>query len=172
MSTPTTTPAPTRERLDLLETLTKHRGFLRQTLDGITDEQARTTSTVSALSLAAIVKHVTAVERMWRTFIHEGAEAFADASPENYAAEWVVPAASTVTDLLADYAAEAAITDEMVATFPDLDAEHELPEAPWFPPGAAWSARRVLLHIIAESAQHAGHADIIREAIDGAKTMG
>ena len=44
--------------------------------------------------------------------------------------------------------------------------------APWFPPGARWSARRVLLHIIAETAQHAGHADIIRESLDGAKTMG
>ena len=39
-------------------------------------------------------------------------------------------------------------------------------------PGASWSARRVLLHIVAETAQHAGHADIIREAIDGQKTMG
>ena len=57
-------------------------------------------------------------------------------------------------------------------TLPDLDAAHPLPQAPWFPPGASWSARRVLLHIMAETAQHAGHADIIREALDGAKTMG
>jgi len=42
----------------------------------------------------------------------------------------------------------------------------------WFEPGARWSARRVLLHVIAETAQHAGHADILRETIDGAKTMG
>ncbi|MBV9583186.1 MAG: DUF664 domain-containing protein, partial [Chloroflexi bacterium] len=46
------------------------------------------------------------------------------------------------------------------------------PEAPWFERGARWSARRVLLHLIAETSQHAGHADIIREALDGAKTMG
>jgi hypothetical protein len=63
-------------------------------------------------------------------------------------------------------------TDGLVRTLPDLDASQPLPEAPWFPPGARWSARRVLLHIIAETSQHAGHADIIREAIDGAKTMG
>jgi hypothetical protein len=44
--------------------------------------------------------------------------------------------------------------------------------APWFTPGEQWTARRVLLHIIAETAQHAGHADIIREALDGAKSMG
>jgi hypothetical protein len=55
---------------------------------------------------------------------------------------------------------------------PSLDDSHPLPEAPWFEPGARWSARRVILHILAETAQHAGHADIIRESLDGAKTMG
>jgi hypothetical protein len=45
-------------------------------------------------------------------------------------------------------------------------------KAPWYTPGEQWTARRVVLHIIAETAQHAGHADIIRESIDGAKTMG
>jgi hypothetical protein len=59
-----------------------------------------------------------------------------------------------------------------VATLPDLDASHPLPQAPWFEPGAHWSARRTLLHILAETSQHAGHADILREAIDGQKTMG
>jgi hypothetical protein len=66
----------------------------------------------------------------------------------------------------------AATTDALVASLPDLDADHPLPQAPWFAPGAAWSARRVLLHIIAETAQHAGHADILRESLDGQKTMG
>ena len=54
----------------------------------------------------------------------------------------------------------------------DLDASHPLPEAPWFEPGASWTFRRVFLHVIAETTQHAGHADIIREAIDGSRTMG
>lgn len=66
----------------------------------------------------------------------------------------------------------AAATDALVASLPDLDLAHPLSAAPWFEPGAAWSARRVLLHIIAETAQHAGHADIIRESLDGARTMG
>jgi len=78
----------------------------------------------------------------------------------------------TLQALLADYDAVARDTDELVRTLPDLDASHPLPEAPWFPPGARWSARRVLLHLVAETSQHAGHADIIREAIDGAKSMG
>jgi uncharacterized damage-inducible protein DinB len=167
-----TTSTITRERQDLLETLAKHRGFLRQTIEGMSDEQIRATPTVSALSLGAIVKHVTAVESMWREFIHAGAEAFADATPEKYAEEWTLGPEATAEHLLAAYAAAATVTDEVVATVADLDAEHALPEAPWFPPNAKWSARRVLLHIIAETAQHAGHADVIRESIDGSKTMG
>ena len=63
-------------------------------------------------------------------------------------------------------------TDELIATLPDLDADHPLPPAPWNPPGERWSARRTLLHIATETAQHAGHADIIRESLDGAKSMG
>jgi hypothetical protein len=78
----------------------------------------------------------------------------------------------TLAGLLAEYEAVATQTDELLATLPDLDAAHPLPEAPWYESGASWSARRVLLHIMAETSQHAGHADIIREAIDGAKTMG
>ena len=54
----------------------------------------------------------------------------------------------------------------------DLDLEHPLPEAPWFEQGVSWSVRRVALHLIAEISQHAGHADIIREALDGQRTMG
>ena len=78
----------------------------------------------------------------------------------------------TLAGVLEDYAKVAQRTDELVATLPDLDVSHPLPKAPWFPPDARRSARLVFLHIIAETAQHAGHADIIRESLDGAKSMG
>ena len=78
----------------------------------------------------------------------------------------------TLENVLSRYAEVAARTDELVRSLPDLDASHPLPEAPWFQPGARRSARRVFLHIVAETAQHAGHADIVREAIDGSRTMG
>jgi Protein of unknown function (DUF664) len=78
----------------------------------------------------------------------------------------------TLAGLLKEYEQVAARTDELVVTLPDLDAAHPLPEAPWFESGARWSARRALLHIVAETAQHSGHADVIREALDGSKTMG
>lgn len=55
-------------------------------------------------------------------------------------------------------------------TLPDLEVSHPLPDAPWNEPGARHSARRVLIHIVAETTQHAGHADILRESIDGRTT--
>jgi hypothetical protein len=54
----------------------------------------------------------------------------------------------------------------------ELKVSHRLPDAPWFEPGVDWSLRRVALHVLAEVSQHAGPADIIREAIDGQRTMG
>ena len=77
----------------------------------------------------------------------------------------------TLAGVLASYEEVAQRTDDLVASLHDLNLSHPLPNAPWFPPGERRSARRVFLHIIAETAQHAGHADIIRESLDGAKSM-
>jgi hypothetical protein len=165
------------ERADLLASLAKARHFLRFTARDITDEQARQRTTVSELTLGGLIKHVTAVERNWQRFIAEGPSVAPDfnAMTEEDYAEWangfkLLPD-ETLAGALADYEEAAKRTDELVATFPDLGASHELPPAPWQPPGEYWSARRTLLHIASETAQHAGHADIIREALDGAKSM-
>lgn len=161
----------TGERADLLEALQAHRGFLRHTISGLTDDQARSRPTASQLSLASIVKHVTATEASWIRFVLGDAEAMAS-DPEAWAEEWRVGDDETVDVLLARYDEVAARTDDLVRSGLDLDARQPLPVAPWFPPGATRSARRVLVHLVAETAQHAGHADIIRETIDGQKTMG
>jgi hypothetical protein len=94
------------------------------------------------------------------------------ASVGDYENQFVKLPDETLESLLERYADVARETAEIVNNLPDLDADHPLPEAPWFEPGARWSARRVLLHVIAETSQHAGHADIIRESLDGSKTMG
>ena len=166
------------ERSDLLELLGKQRHFLRYTTRGLTDEQARARTTVSELTLGGLVKHVSDVERGWAAFIVEGASAMRNASDmtEEDFADWQQKFQllddETLAGVLAEYETVAAATDELVRTLPDLGLTHPLPTAPWFPPNARWSARRALLHIIAETAQHCGHADIIRESIDGQKTMG
>ena len=163
------------ERLDLLQTLATHRQFLRTTARDLTDAQASQKSTVSALCVGGVIKHVAYTESGWADFIVHGPSALAFSGEADYAehsASFRMEPGETLASILEQYDAVARRTDELVTTIPDLAASHPLPEAPWFEPGATWSARRSLLHIIAETAQHAGHADIIRESIDGSRTMG
>ena len=170
----------TSERDDILDLLTKHRGFLTFTVQGLSDEAARSRPTVSALSLGGLVKHVTAVERSWADFVVHGAANqpdwasvdWSNPPPEILAHQqaFVMGEDETLAGILAAYAEVAAATDELVRTV-DLDTAHTVPAAPWAPE-TTWTARRAILHIVAETAQHAGHADILRETIDGQKTMG
>jgi uncharacterized damage-inducible protein DinB len=166
------------ERADLLAELASARRFLRYTARELTDEQARQRTTVSELCLGGLIKHVTAVEQAWSGFIVAGPSALGDSS-EMTEADWAKRANQfrllpdeTLDGVLAAYEEVASSTDDLLRTLPDLNARQPLPQAPWFPPGAQWSARQALLHIVAETAQHAGHADIIRESLDGARTMG
>jgi uncharacterized damage-inducible protein DinB len=169
MSTTATATART-ELTDLLSTLANQRGFLRFTVRGLSDEQARQTPTASALSLGGLVKHVRTVEESWMRFAVGGAELM-----ESVQLDWEngfrMLADETLEGLLAEYEETAAKTERLAEDL-DLDNARPLPVAPWFEQGASWSVRRVLLHLIAETAQHSGHADIIRETIDGQKTMG
>ncbi|MDX3248855.1 DinB family protein [Streptomyces sp. ME18-1-4] len=168
----------TGERADLLEALAKQRHFLRFTTRDLTDEQLGQRTTASELCLGGLIKHVTSVERSWAAFILQGPSAmpdFTSMTQEDFAKradEFRMLPGETLAGVLKDYDEVAHRTDELVATLPDLDADHPLPSAPWFEPGLRWSARRVLLQIVAETAQHAGHADIIRESLDGSKSMG
>jgi hypothetical protein len=165
----------TGERAELLAALAKQRYFQRYTVRDLTDDQARQQTTASELTLGGLIKHVAFTERQWARFIADGPEAMGMGSEES-ANGWVdafrMLDTETLADLLEGYEQVAQQTDELVLKLPDLDASHPLPSAPWFEPGAHWSARRVLLHIVAETAQHCGHADIIRESLDGAKSMG
>jgi uncharacterized damage-inducible protein DinB len=171
-------PAVTGERAEWLESLDKQRNFLRFTARDLTDEQAGKQTTASALCVGGLIKHVTEVERTWVDFILNGPSSTVDFTAMTEA-DWarreegfrMLPG-ETLDGVLAAYAEEARRTDDVVATLPDLDVTWPLPKAPWFEPGGRWSARRVLMHIVAETAQHCGHADIIRESFDGAKTMG
>ncbi|HEX5190593.1 MAG TPA: DinB family protein [Streptosporangiaceae bacterium] len=170
-----TTQTVTGERADLLASLAKQRYFLRFTTRGLNDEQASRRTTVSELCLGGLIKHVAHTEWQWGRFIVEGPGVMAfdpATAADTWSAMFQMTDGETLAGLLKRYDEVAAETDELVRTLPDLDAEQRLPDAPWFERGASWSARRVLLHIIAETAQHAGHADILRESIDGAKSMG
>jgi hypothetical protein len=175
MTNPTET-LTTGERADILAQLAFARHFLRHTVRGVTDEQARRRTTVSELTLGGLVKHVSSTERSWVDFVLNGPSAMpsTDEMTEADLQQWQdghrLLESETLAGVLAEYEEVARRTDELVATI-DLDLSHPLPEAPWFSPGEVRSARRVFLHLVAETAQHAGHADIVREALDGAQSM-
>ena len=167
---------PSPEHADLIDSLDRHRFFLRNTLRELTDEQARQRTTASELTLGGLIRHVARAEAQWANFIVEGPSAMGAFGDEDRMQDWtnafVMTEADTIQSVLDGYASVASRTNELVLGCADLNAAQPLPEAPWFVPGATWSTRRVVLHIIAETAQHAGHADIIREALDGSKSMG
>lgn len=178
------------ERADLLEALDTVRAALTTTVQGLTDEQLDEHPTVSELSLGGLIKHVASIEEMWLRFAVEGPSAMTYDLPEGVTwadlgagtarefPQWAIDhqnnfrmlPGDTLAGILARYEQVAARTKEIVSSIPDLSATHPLPEAPWNPPGAVRSVRRVLTHVIAETAQHAGHADILRESIDGQKS--
>ena len=64
------------ERDTLIETLARHRAFLLHTAQGLSEEQARTASTVSELTIAGLLKHVADTEEQWAAFAVRGAQAF------------------------------------------------------------------------------------------------
>ena len=162
------------ERRDLLATLAEHRFFLLHTARDLSDEQARQRSTVSELCIGGTIKHVARMADNWRRFILDGPTALGQGDEVGIQAHldsFRMGNDETLAAVTQLYTDGAAAMDDLVRSLPDLDAEHPLPAAPWFEPGN-WSARRAILHVIAETAQHAGHADILRESIDGAKSMG
>ncbi|MFD0690260.1 DinB family protein [Actinomadura fibrosa] len=180
-------PALDAERSDLLAALAAARSALTGTVSGLDDGRLAERPTVSALCLGGLIKHVASMEEAWSRFVVEGPSAMRYDLPEGVT--WADVAAGTAREvprwmiehqeefgmrpgesgagILARYERVAVRTEEIVAAVPDLSVSHPLPEAPWHEPGTVWSARRVLMHLIAETAEHAGHADILREALDG-----
>lgn len=165
------------ERTDLLTALHQARRLLRYPTRNLTDEQAAQRTTVSELCLGGLIKHVTYAENLWADFIPNGPgkrKSLEDFTEEDFAAfanGFRMMPGETLTGLLEAYDTACRQTDEAILAAPDLNATWPLPQVPWFPKDAAWSIRRVILHLAAETTQHAGHADILREALDGARSM-
>jgi uncharacterized damage-inducible protein DinB len=157
------------ERDDVLDTLRNRRAFLRQTVRDLSDEDATRRPTASELCLGGLIGHVARTEERWLRFAVGGAET--QHEDVDWVEEFRMGEGDTLAGVLAYYDQVAAQTDELIGSL-DLDKDQPLPARPWNKPGASWTIRRVLLHVIAETAHHAGHADILRESIDGAKTMG
>ena len=162
-------PPPTPdERSQLLAYLEQQRDGLRNAAFGLTDDQARSAPSVSALTVGGLVKHVTRTEQYWVDLILSRERPGADEA--GYDHGFTMGPDETLAGLLAAYDAVAAETVAVVESIDDLNQPVPLPTGvPWFPADLeAWTVRWVLLHLVEETARHAGHADIVRESIDGA----
>ena len=164
-----TVPPVADEREGLLAYLDQMRLVIRITAYGLTDEQARLAPTAGTLTVGGLLKHVAAVERSWvNTMLQRRPPT--DEGQQDYEANFRLGPDETLAEALTNYDEAAKETDAVIAGIADLGQPVPVPQdAPWFPKDVeAWSVRWVLLHLIQETARHAGHADIVRESIDGA----
>ncbi len=160
------TEAVSDEMGQIIESLKQQRRFLRYATFGLNDGQVRATPTASELYLAAIISHLTHVERFWCSIARSEAKPI---DPTNIDRGFNPDEGLTLHVLLAAYESAAGKTDDaLLAHKPD----HQVPipaDVPWFPKNNDfWTLRWIALHMVEETARHAGHADIIRESIDGA----
>jgi uncharacterized damage-inducible protein DinB len=144
---------------DERQTLVEFLDYLRESViikaSGLPEEQARTPGVPSGTSLMGLVKHLTLVEIVWFQHRFAGEDV------------WVPHDAlgpdDRVDHLIGDYRAATARSNEIVATCDDLGAHSA---RPFFDVGPL-TLRWILVHMVEETARHAGHADILRERIDG-----
>ena len=142
---------------------------------GLTDDQARSAPSVSALSIGGLIKHVTHCQAGWMERVAaapdmtEGDKRPMEEQAADYQDEFVMREDETLAQILEKFDAQNAETIRLIETS-DLSAAVPIPQhVPWFPKDvAAWSVRWVIFHMIEELARHAGQGDIIRESIDGA----
>ncbi|MFD8912933.1 DinB family protein [Streptomyces sp. NPDC059575] len=154
------------ERGALLAFLEEQRGGIRRAVLGLTEEQARSRPSASELSLGGLLKHVVEMEWTWIARARQEPPAV-HRDESNWHECFQLVGDETVASQLALWEEAAADTEKLIRSAPSLDDTFPLPEAPWFPPDERVSLRWVCLHLIRETARHAGHADIIRESLDG-----
>ncbi|MET9909533.1 DinB family protein [Streptomyces sp. NPDC006476] len=155
------------ERGALLAFIEEQRGGIRRALLGLTEEQAASKPSASDLSLSGLLKHVAEVEQSWIARAKQEPPAIRR-DESNWHETFQLVGDETVESQLAHWEKVAAETEAYVRSVPSLDDTFPLPNDPWFPPEGRVSVRWLCLHLIRETARHAGHADIIRESLDGA----
>jgi uncharacterized damage-inducible protein DinB len=138
----------------LLGTLDALRTGVLKKLAGLSDDDARRTTVPSGTNLAGLVQHLTFVESKWIEAIVAGQQ------PSRGKRSMQVDPSVTLTALRRDYRAACDASNAIVRDLGD-------PGAPVSDGGRTRDLRGALLAVIGETARHAGHADIIREQIDG-----
>jgi uncharacterized damage-inducible protein DinB len=157
----------------LLGYVAQQRYGMKLTAYGLTDEQARQAPTVSTLSVGGLLKHTIAMERGWMETVLRKPQKPFEESVGDYQNDFTFKPEDTLEALLAEQEKVGAQTERIAREIGDLEYPVPVPKGvPWYPPDLdAWTLRWVLLHLVEELARHAGHADLVRESVDGATTF-
>ncbi|TYQ09971.1 UNVERIFIED_ORG: uncharacterized protein DUF664 [Gordonia westfalica J30] len=161
----------TGEKHELLTLLQDQRNMLKVTARNLSDEQARKQTTVSTLTIGALIKHLANGEENAAKVITERDE-HAEFDMSRATTEYELTEGETLAGWLEAYDRNAATLDRVIADAESLDELIPQPTAPWAPEREWSTIRTMLLHLLRETSHHCGHADIIREALDGQTTMG
>ncbi|MBD0023512.1 DUF664 domain-containing protein [Gordonia pseudamarae] len=168
--TAVTVPDVTGEKRELLTVLADQRNLFRVTVRNLTEVQARQRTTVSELTLGGLVKHLASGARGTASVITERDEnATLDMTRLEH--DYDLLPDETFEAVLAEFDAATEALDAVIIDVPSLDDLIPQPTAPWAPERTWESVRMMVLNKIREYAHHSGHADIIREALDGQNTM-
>lgn len=165
------TEVPGDERGTLLSFVEAQRAALREAAEGLSEEQAASRPSVSELSLSGLLKHAAECELGWLRMA-QGRPDETVRSEADWNEAFRLVEGESIPSVLAHWDGVARETEAFIRTVPSLDDSFPLPPAPWFPQDAKVSMRWLLLHLMEEFARHAGHADIIRESLDGTRAMG
>jgi uncharacterized damage-inducible protein DinB len=141
--------------------LETYRRVMRWKLDGVDEAAAREPLVPSGTSLLGLVKHLAYVERYWFQRIIGGIDVPIPWLEGDDDADWRLDDDEDAAAVLAAYEREAEESRRILSDVTDPDATVEAE-------GEQVSVRRILVHMVEETARHAGHADILRELIDGA----
>jgi hypothetical protein len=154
------------ERGALLNFIEAQRGAVRRSVLGLTEEQAASRPSASELSLSGLLKHVAETELGWVRMAQQQPNE-KQRTQETWADGFRLTEGESIPGVLAFWDGVAKETEELLRTVPSLDDTFPLPDAPWYPKDARVSMRWLGMHLVEEIARHAGHADIIRESLDG-----
>jgi uncharacterized damage-inducible protein DinB len=152
--------APPDELAGLTMFLDSQRDAILRKVEGLSDGDAKRAPTASSLSLFAIVKHLAFVERRWFQNAVAGNEIPGLWPPADPVEEMEAREGDTIESVRALY-------EQRIAESQAITAAAGSPDVPAHPSAAPLNLRWILLHMIEETARHAGHADLIRETIDG-----
>lgn len=155
------------EKDDLIGSLRDQRFAAITKLEGLTDEAARQVLVPSGWSLLDMAHHLYLGEQFWFRAMAQGKAVEFDADDPTGRWAWTTPKHLTIVDAVRLYAEEGQTTDAFLSGLPSLDVPPARLPVWKFTHHWANSIRTIVIHLIEETARHAGHIDIVRELLDG-----